>query len=370
MAKSTTFVGIDAHKKSLYVTICHPESKKEQFQILNTEKAVKKLTKKLNQHTPVSVCYEAGPCGYVLQRALVKQGVPCAVIAPSLIPKKPGERIKTDQRDSKKLAELFSAGLLTEVHPPTPEEESVRELCRAREDAKDDQKRAKNRIGKFLLRKGKFYTAGKKAWTKVYVHWLQKLVFEHAADQMTYEHYLITLNQASERLEEIGEKLEEVSKTEPYREPIAYLCCLHGIKTVSAMTIFTELHGFCRFSSPRRLMSFLGLTPSEFSSGGKRQRGSITKTGNSHVRRILVEAAWNHRKRPINSKGVRARRKGQPGWVLAIAQKSQKRLFKRYWKLQMAGKNSKKTAVAVAREMVGFIWSILIDPRVSASGIN
>ena len=366
MAKATTFVGIDAHKAFLRVATLVPgRGKNEEFEIKNEPRSIRRLAKKLLKVSggSVSSCYEAGPCGYVLQRDLITAGVPCTVIAPSLIPFKPGDRVKTDRKDAKKLADLLKADLLTEVHPPTPEEEAVRNLCRARGDAKEDQQRARHRLSKYLLRQGAIYTEGKSAWTLRHAKWLRGLSFDDVADQAVFDHYLVTLTQASERLVAIMAKLEEAASTEPYAKPVAWLRCLRGIDTVSAMTIVAELHDFRRFTSPRHLMAYLGLVPSEHSSGAKERRGSITKAGNSHVRRILVEAAWNYRQKPAISRGLRIRREGQPGWVIAIGEKAQYRLHKRYWKLLLKGKHANKVTVAVARELVGFIWSILSDPR-------
>ena len=366
MANSITFVGIDAHKEYLHVSIRYPEKQAlDQFQIRNGRREIRRMARKIKKVASgaISACYEAGPCGYSLKRELDEAGIPCTVIAPSLIPVKPGERVKTDRKDARKLVELLKADMLTEVHPPTPEEEAVRDVCRARDSARDSLQRARHRMAKLLLRKGLRYTAGKKAWTQRYERWLRSLSFEIDADQVAFDHYLVALTQAQERLKAIQAKLEEIALEEPYAKPVAWLRCLRGIETVSAMTIVTELHDFRRFESPRDLMAYLGLVPSEHSSGSKEKRGGITKAGNRHVRRILVEAAWNYRSASRPSRAVQLRRTGQPGWVVSIAEKAQQRLHRRFWKLQLKGKHANKVATAIGRELAGFIWAILSDPR-------
>jgi transposase len=324
------------------------------------------LAKKLLREAPEDVlcCYEAGPGGYALQRQMQAVGVRCQVVAPSLIPVKPGERVKTDRRDARKLANLLRAGLLTEVHPPTVEEEAVRDLCRCREDAKEDLLRSRHRLVKMLLRRGTVWVAGKRAWTKAHHEWLRGLRFELPADRAVFEDYLLAIEQIEERIARLDAKLEALSQEEPYREPVGWLRCFRGIDTVTAMTLVAELHDFRRFHSARELMAYLGLVPSEHSSGGGRRRGSITKAGNCHVRRVLVETAWHYRHAPALSKKYRRRRRGQPTWVLALADRAQQRLHRRYVRLSARGKPHNKVAVAIARELVGFIWVALRGSQV------
>jgi transposase len=299
-----------------------------------------------------------------LQRDLLDQGVDCQVIAPSLIPRKPGERIKTDRRDARKLAELLEGGLLTEVHPPTPEDEAVRDLCRAREDAKEDEVRARHRLGKFLLRRGLRW--GKKNWTLAHRQWLRGLQLEHPADQSIFEAYCIALDQATERVRMIELALTDWAVKEPYATPVSWLRCFHGIETVTAMTLVTELHDFRRFRRPRELMSYLGLIPSEHSSGVHTQRGGITKTGNGHARRVLIECAWHYRHPAKVSRTLKKRRDGQPARVIAIADKAHRRLSGRYRRMTSRGKEHNKVVVAIARELVGFLWATLtIEERVA-----
>jgi transposase len=297
--------------------------------------------------------------GYALQRQITEAGsASCMVVAPSLIPRKPGKRIKTDRRDARKLAALFRAGLLTEVTPPSEEDEAVRDLCRAREDAKEDLTRSRHRLGTMLLRKGLTFSQGKKAWTSQYRVWLRGLRFEQSAEQAVFDDYLLAIEQLEERLKGLDENVVAVSVKEPYAKPVGWLRCFRGIDTVTAMTILSELYGFARFQSPRGLMAFLGLVPSGHTTGYQPKRGGITKTGNGHVRRVLIEAAWHYRHRPgVGS--LRKRRQGQPAEIIALADKAQQRLHRRYHRMTAAGMPSPKAVTAVARELTGFIWAAL-----------
>jgi len=230
------------------------------------------------------------------------------VVAPSLIPRKAGDRIKTDRRDAKKLADLYRAGMLTEVHPPTEEDESVRDLCRAREDAHEDLVRSRHRLSKLLLRRGWQWVGGKKAWGKGYRLWVRSLRLDHPEDQLVLDDYLLTIEQIETRLTALDQQIERVSQQERYAPVIGALRSFRGIDTLTAMTLVAELHDFMRFDSARGLMAYLGLVPSEHSSGGKRSRGGITKTGNGHVRRLMIEAAWHYRHRPVLVQRERDRR--------------------------------------------------------------
>jgi transposase len=362
MAKGITFVGLDAHKEMNSVAMLLPgRTVPVVWDFPNEPAAIRRLVRKLEREAPgeVRICYEAGPVGYTLQRQITEAGsASCMVVAPSLIPRKPGERIKTDRRDARKLAELFRAGLLTEVQPPTLEDEAVRDLCRAREDAKEDLTRCRHRLGKMLLRKGLIFSRGKKAWTYAHRHWLRGLRFEDLSEQAVFDDYLLAIEQVEERVKGLDEKIEAVAQKEPYREPVAWLRCFRGIDTVTAMTIVSELYGFQRFQSPRGLMAFLGLVPSEHTTGYHPKRGGITKTGNGHVRRVLVEAAWHYRHRPgVGS--LRKRRQGQPAEIIALADKAQQRLYRRYRRMTESGMPSPKAVTAVARELTGFIWAAL-----------
>lgn len=358
-----TYVGMDVHKKAINVAVLFPGSTQPaEWSLANEPKALKRLVRRLEREAPgeVRCCYEAGPCGYAVQRQMhTDSSVTCEVIAPSLIPVKPGERIKTDRRDARKLAELLRMGMLTEVRPPTPQDESIRDLCRCREDAKEDLMSARHRLGKLLLRRGLTYNGGKN-WSRGHKQWLKSLVFEEAADRVVFDDYRQAIELIEERLSQLDQAMESAAVTEPYAKPVAWLRCFRGIDTVTALTIVAELHDFSRFESPRALMSYLGLVPREHSSGDRTRRGSITKTGNRHVRRILVEAAWHYRHKPAVGVKLQKRREGQPSSVIAIANRAQLRLHKRYWRLtEGRGKVKTKAVTAVARELIGFIWAAL-----------
>jgi transposase len=361
--EGTTYVGLDVHKKSINVSVllAGSPSPEDEWQVANTPQSIKKMAKKVKRLAtgPVVAAYEAGPCGYAPQRLLEELGITCQVVAPSMIPFKPGDRVKTDRRDARKIATYLRSGDLTEVHPPTPQEEAVRDLTRAREDIKHDQQRARHRLTKMLDRHGIRFTGGNH-WTKRHREWLNRIRFEEEIAQQVFEGYLLTVEQADERLSRIEEQLEEVARSERYAEHEGWLRCLRGIDTVTAMTILAELYDFRRFRTPRQLMAFLGVTPGEHTTGNRVRRGPITKAGNAHVRRLLVEAAWSYRHRPSVSKYMRKRRDGQPAAVIAIADRAQERLHRKYFKLKEGYKKPHNVVtVAVARELVGFIWAVM-----------
>jgi transposase len=357
---STTFVGLDAHKASISVAMLLPEEMKPvEWQCTNERAVVRRMVRKVMRQAPgeVRFCYEAGPCGYALQRWIEEEGPVCVVVAPSLIPRKRGDRIKTDRRDARKLAELDRAGLLTEVHPPTQEDEAARDLCRAREDAQEDLVRSHHRVSKLLLRRGIPWTGGKN-WSQAHRRWLKSLRFEHRADQWVFEDYLLAMDQIETRLKALEAQIGVVSREPRYAEAVGALRCFRGIDTITAMSIVAELHDMMRFDTPRGLMAYLGLVSSEHSSGGKEHRGGITKAGNSHVRRLLIEAAWHYRHRP-GVKTLAKRREGQSPRVIAIADRAMHRLHRRFNRMLERGKERPKVAVAVARELTGFVWAAL-----------
>jgi len=357
-----TFVGLDVHKNSIQVALLPlGEGKPVVWTEAHTTEAIRRLGRKLRREAPgpVECCYEAGPTGYVLQRRLRDLEIGCTVVAPSLIPIRPGSRIKTDRRDAIKLAELFRARLLTEVHPPSESEEALRDLFRCREDARQDLGRARHRMGKFLLRRHYVYRQTKHHWGTRHMAWLRALRFEDRPSQAVFESYLLSLDQLTERLAQLDRELGEMALEEPYAEPVAHLRCFRGIDTLTAIGIVAELHDFRRFRSARHLMAYLGLVPMEHSSGEHEQRGPITKSGNRHVRRLLVEAAWHHRYKPRITGPLLKRRQGQPAHILTLADRAQERLYRRYLRMSARGKASPKTIVAMARELVGYLWAAL-----------
>jgi transposase len=362
MSQSTTYVGMDAHQKKVAVAmLVAGQSEPIEWTETHTPEAIRRLARRLRREAvgEVHCCYEAGPTGYALQRQLVATGVSCTVVAPSLIPVKPGSRVKTDRRDARKLAELLRAGLLTEVRPPSESEEALRDLCRCRDDVRVDLLRARHRLGKFLLRRHCIYRETKHRWGTRHKAWLDRLRFDDATSQATYDSYLLAIQQTEERLHQLDVQLAEFGNQDPYREPVAWLRCFRGIDTMTAVSLVAELHDFRRFRSARSLMAYVGLVPSEHSSGESQRRGAITKTGNRHVRRLLVEAAWHHRHRPALSAPLQRRREGQPARVLAIADRAQERLYRRFVRMTLQGKPYPKVVVAVARELAGYLWAAL-----------
>jgi transposase len=364
MENATTYVGIDAHKKNLFIAmVIGDERQPVTWQLANEPRAVRRLVRKLEREAPgpVQVFYEAGPCGYALQRQLTTPRVHCEVIAPALTPRKPGDRVKTNRRDARKLVELGRAGLLTAVRPPTPDDEAVRDLARARDDAREDLQRCRHRLSKLLLRRGLHYGRGRN-WTRAHRQWIDRLDWAHAAERAVVDDYLLAIDHTEARLLELDARLADIANTAPYREPVGWLRCFRGIDTLTAILILAALHDCRRFPSAPALMAYLGLVPGEDSSGDTHRRGRITRTGNALVRRLLVETAWHYQHRPSVGVGLARRRRGQPGRVIAIADKAQQRLCRRFRKLAADHKPAPKIAVAIARELAGFLWAALQPP--------
>lgn len=322
--------------------------------IRNERKVVERFYKRLAREYEVRACYEASGNGYVFYRWLKEINIKCEVIAPSLIPKKSGDRIKTDKRDARKLGRYYRSGELTTIHIPSEKEESCRGLVRLREQIKKESKHSKQYILKFLQARGLVYRDGTN-WTVKHRKYLKGLKFEIKMDQRVFNEYLMLLEYKEESLRKIDIEIFELAHGEEYKERAEKMMMLKGVKETTAMGIITEVVDFKRFSKPRELMAYLGLIPSEHSSGEARQQGKITKTGNTRVRRLLVESAWHYRHRPTVIK--RAEQQKDEIWM--IAQKAQKRLYTKYWRLMNKGKCSTKAATAVARELTGFIWAIM-----------
>jgi transposase len=361
MEKGITFVGQDAHKVAINLAMLLPgKTAPVEWECAFEKASVRRMVRKVMREAPgeVRFCYEAGPCGYALQRWIREAGAECVVVAPSLIPRKTGDRVKTDRRDARKLATLYQAGMLTEVHPPTEEDEAVRDLCRAREDAHEDLIRSRHRLSKLLLRRGCQWLEGKRSWSQGHRLWIRSLRFERPEDQVVLDNYLLTIEQVEARIAALDQHIERVSQEDRYAMVVGALRSFRGIDTLTAMTLVAELHDFMRFDSARGLMAFLGLVPSEHSSGGKRSRGPITKAGNGHVRRLMIEAAWHYRHRP-SVMSLKKRRAGQPPQVVALADKAMLRLNRRFNRLAERGMPRPKVAVAIARELTGFVWAAM-----------
>jgi len=307
--------------------------------------------------TEVSLCYEAGPCGFPLARHLLRVGYAVEVIAPSLIPVKSGDRVKTDKRDARKLARLHRAGDLTAVHIPDADNEVIRDLCRARTDAVDDRTRTKQRLTAFLLRNGHHYT-GRSNWTEAHRRYLRELVLIDPIQKLVLEEYLQALDMTESRVSSIEDHMRIRLETWSGRPFVEALQGLKGFQLVASMVVASELGDLTRFSHPRKLMDYLGLVASENSSGDRRRQGSITKCGNSHVRWMLVEVAHSYRLAPKISKELPHRQEGLCGAVKTVSWKAQKRLHKRYLRLKMRGVHENKIIVAIARELASFVWDV------------
>jgi len=358
---SITYAAMDTHKKDHKVALMNPQTGElQQFTVRNTAKDITQMVRKIKKQAPgdIHICYEAGVCGFVLKRRLDALGFRCSVIAPSLVPTKPGERIKTDRRDARKLLSHFMAGQLTEVYAPDEQQEAARELARCRQAAQENLKRIRQQLVKFLTRHGYIYRDGRH-WTQRHMQWLNSIEFDIADLRDVFDSYYTEQQHCMQRLRSLDRQIEQLAERPQYKEMVGLLRCFKGIDTLTAITIIAEIFEFGRFASPRTLMSYLGLTPSESSSGEKRRQGAITKTGNKRIRRLLTESAWHYRHRCGLSKSLKQRRQGQPQWVVDIADRAMVRLRKRYWRLLERGKIKNKAVVAVAREMVGFIWAVL-----------
>ncbi len=361
MKEKVRFLGLDVHAETIAVAVAeHDGEVRSLGTIANREESIRKLVKKLGPVEQLRACYEAGPTGYVLYWQLTQLGVECAVVAPTLVPVKAGDRVKTDRRDAEKLARSHRSDDLTAVWVPDEGSEALRDLVRAREAAKQDQLRARHRLSKFLLRTGRRPAMGLKAWTERYLAWVQQIQFSQPAQEFTLLDYLHEVQHMDERVQRLEQAITEAVKlaSSQVQEVIRGLQALRGVAHLSAVTIAAELGNISRFESARKLMGYSGAVPSEDSSGQRQRRGNITKTGNAHLRRIAIESAWSYRFRPAIGPRLRQRQEGVPEEIKEIAWKAQIRLHKRYLKLTAAGKDKKKIITAVGRELLGFVWAI------------
>lgn len=359
----TKYVGMDVHKETIAVAIAKEGREAPAYygEIPNTAEAIRKLVKKVaSTGEKVSFCYEAGPCGYDVYRQLIDLGQRCDVAAPSLIPKKAGDRIKTDRRDATTLSRLYRAGELTTVWVPEKEQEAIRDLTRAREDMKAMEGHAKQRLGAFLLRHGKRFS-GRCKWTQAYFRWLEGITFEIPAQQIVLQEYVDTLKHMKGRVEALEEEMRQAMQGWSLAPVVTGLMALRGVELITAMTVVAELGDISRFTSARQIMAHLGLVPSEHSSGNRQKRGGITKTGNGHARRVLIEASWSYRSPARKTAKIQRRAEKTSETIQAIAWKAQKRLCRRYWYLINKGKRPVEACTAVARELSGFMWAIVCE---------
>jgi len=369
MKEKLRFLGLDVHAETIAVAIAEPDGEVRSLgTIPNRAESIRKLVKKLGSVEKLRACYEAGPTGYVLYWQLAELGVKCEVVAPTLVPVKAGDRVKTDRRDAEKLARSYRSDDLTAVWIPDEGSEALRDLVRAREAAKQDQLRARHRLSKFLLRSGQRPAPGVKAWTQIYMAWIRQIHFAQKAHESTRLDYLHEVEHMGERVMRLEQAIAEAATlaSPELREVIQGLQALRGIAHISAITIAAELGQISRFEGARQLMGYSGIVPSEDSSGTRKQRGSITKTGNSHLRRIAVEAAWSYRLPPGVGPALRKRQEGVPQEIKEIAWKAQNRLYKRYCRLAASRKDQRKIITALGRELLGFIWAIGIKAETAA----
>jgi transposase len=366
---TTVFVGLDVHKDSISVATCGSGAGEEPVFVgaIGTRQAdIDKMVRRLqSKGCRLVFAYEAGPCGYVLYRHLTSMGLACLVVAPSLIPRKPGDRVKTERRDAVQLARLLRSEDLTPVYVPGVEDEAIRDLSRAREDAVIDLKSARQRLKSFLLRLGLHYV-GRADWNDAPRRYLARVVCPTAAQQVVFQEYLRAIDEHAERLKRIEEHLGEFLSAWRLKGVVDALQALRGVQRITAVTAVAELGDITRFESPRQLAAFLGLTPSEYSSGGTRRQGGITKSGNRHARRALVEASWAYRHPAKVSEIIRKRLDQLPKRIQDIAWKGQLRLCKRFRRLVGRGKNPNVAVTAVARELAAFMWAIAREVEIEA----
>jgi transposase len=363
MFESTTVsVGLDVHARSVRLAALRADELLEERTLPYDEEAVERV---LRRWPAVRCCYEAGPTGFGLYRYLVERGIDCRVVAPGLVPQRPGDRVKTDSRDARKLARLLAGGLLEPIHVPSRELEAARDLVRGREDARLDRMRDRHRLSRFCLRHGR--TLPTSSWTIVRRKWLGEQRFEFAAEQCTFDTYVHTVDLVDARFEQLERAIREVAEQGPWAQLVARLRCLRGVDTLTALALAAEIGDFDRFTSAEEFMAFVGLVPTERFSGEQRRQGSITKVGNSHVRRLLVESAWHARRRPKVGYELARRQRGHDAAVIERSWRCQQRLYQRWQRMAGRGKPQQKIVVACARELAGFVWAIATDQPLRTS---
>jgi len=359
--KTLHYVGMDVHKETIDVVVFR-ESEEDPFlerTILNQEGVIRKLFKKLMEGGSVIACYEAGCMGFGLQRMLEEMGVASIIASPGKVPRRPTDRIKTDRRDARRLSEQLRARTLEAIHIPSRDDEAVRDYLRAREDVRLELVKTKQRLQKFLLRHGYVYESTR-YWTGRHDRWLRGLEFDKGMLKETFEEYYFMIGTLAENLRSMDRRIEEIALSEPYAVRVGRLRSFKGINYLTALSIICEVGDFRRFSHAETFMAFLGLVPGESSSGEKRRQGGITKSGNTHLRKLLIESSWHYRYKSAPSKRLTDRRKGQPAEIIAYADRAMRRLQWKFFRLIMKGKTKQAAVTAVARELAGFVWGMMV----------
>jgi len=360
MTENVRYIGLDVHADSIVIAVA--DGNRDAAEVLKSiphdlPRLLVEL-QRLGRTSSLKVCYEAGPTGFGLQRFLKEKGVECIVVAPGLVPIQQGSRVKTDRRDARKLAHFLRSGDLTPIWVPDEHTEALRDLERARDDARLAERRARQQLLKFLLRHGRRFTEGKHHWTQMHWRWVLQQRFSHEALNRVLEDYIQTVRQATERMQRLTQDIAELVNGWALAPLVRNLQAFHGVQLVTAVGVTAEIANFERFNHAPQFMAFVGLVPSEHSSGGSRKQGGITKTGNRHVRRLLVEAAWHYYTAPAGvSAALQKRREGVPAEVVAIAEKARLRLRRKAHRMKSAGKSPNKVATALARELAGFLWA-------------
>jgi len=359
------YVGMDVHKETIDVLIFRDPGRQPYLErrIPNREQTVRKLFGKLLSHGSVIACYEAGCMGFELQRLLEGMGITSIVTAPGKVPRRTTDRVKTDRRDARRLAEQLRAGTLEAIHIPSREDEAVRDYLRAREDVRGEQVKAKQRLQKYLLRHGYVYESVR-YWTLRHDRWLRGLEFDKPLLKETFDQYYYRIQELREQLRCMDKRIEEIALSEEYACRVKKLRCLKGIDYMTALSIVCEVGDFKRFGHAESFMSFLGLVPQERSSGEKRRQGGITKSGNTHIRKLLIESSWHYRYKSLPSKRLTERRRGQPSEIIAYADRAMRRLQGKYFHLLLKGKRPQVAVTAVARELAGFVWGLMVGQTV------
>jgi len=364
MTEERYYIGMDVHKDSVQIAVFEQTGEEPIYERkLNNDPALLvKEAKRFSQKGETEAAYEAGCLGYVIQRAFGKAGIACHVLPANKLAKKREGRIKTDKRDARLIGRELRSHSIRPISVPEEADEAARDLLRCREDASEDLRRVKQRLLKFLARHGYIYSGGGNNWTKAHWHWMSKLEFKHNHERLVYEEYSSQIHSLEERLARLEGQIVETAESPRYKAAVSRLRAFKGIDYIIALALVCEIGGFRRFGSAKAFMSYLGFVPSESSSGPKRRQGGITKAGNGHLRKLLVEGAWHYTRNARSGKRLERRRRDCPPGVIAIADKALLRLHKKYVRLLLKGKHKNTAVTAVARELAGFIWAVQVSP--------